>query len=244
MASGDDSLRYEKAHQRIIREKAANSNGDLFGRWWEDIDTDIKKAVVREIDYRTAQKIILEYEWLGTMAGGYITSYGIYWQGCCGGVIVFGHPTVMSLKSSVAGEKYQDKVIQLQRGACVHWAHPHAASFLISRGLKYIGQKGYKIVIAYSDPDAGEVGTVYQATNWLYCGKTIGGYRYFDECGDEITGQVGKIKDRNITTSPRTPKGRYVYILGSKKERKEIRRVLRWPVEPYIKRQLIKKPPD
>ena len=56
-----------KAHQKVIREErgenAAHEN--LFGAWWDDIDTDIKKAEVRQISYATAEAIILEYEWLG-----------------------------------------------------------------------------------------------------------------------------------------------------------------------------------
>jgi hypothetical protein len=33
-------------------------------------------------------------------------------------------------------------------------------------------KKGYNVFVAYSDPAANEVGTVYQASNWLYCGMT------------------------------------------------------------------------
>jgi hypothetical protein len=53
-----------KAWQRVIREeRAAQSlDVDLFGRWWESVDTDIKKAVVREVDIPTARGIIETYE--------------------------------------------------------------------------------------------------------------------------------------------------------------------------------------
>ena len=79
-----------KAHQRKIREErslnAAQEN--LFGAWWEDIDTDIKKAEVREISYATAEAIILEYEWLGCMPAMVEVCYGIFWGDACGGVAV------------------------------------------------------------------------------------------------------------------------------------------------------------
>jgi len=37
---------------------------------------------------------------------------------------------------------------------------------------KEMTKKGCHIVVAYSDPEAGEVGTVFLACNFLYCGTT------------------------------------------------------------------------
>jgi hypothetical protein len=33
-------------------------------------------------------------------------------------------------------------------------------------------KKGYHIVVAYADPDAGERGVIFRACNFLYCGPT------------------------------------------------------------------------
>jgi len=226
-----------KAWQRQIREKKAltDASANLFGAWWEEIDTSIEKAVCREVDFITARGIIEEYEWLGTMYPAAVCCFGIFFDGKLGGVIVFGAPTPPSLGSSVAGQSNTSKVVQLGRGACVHWAHPHSASKLIAFGLREIEKRGYRIVIAFSDPEAGEIGTVYQATNWIYCGLTAVRPDYFDGNGKRITGCVGVIKPW-MTKAPRKRKGRYVYLLGSKKERKELRGQLLWPLEPYPKR--------
>jgi hypothetical protein len=33
------------AHQKIVRDRVAqNKSGDLFGNWWDHIDTDISKG--------------------------------------------------------------------------------------------------------------------------------------------------------------------------------------------------------
>ena len=62
-----------KAHQRIIREQKAKENPlSLFPEKPDIID--LKKAVVRKINYQTAEKIIIEYEWLGNMPT-YCTHY-------------------------------------------------------------------------------------------------------------------------------------------------------------------------
>lgn len=246
-----------KAHQRIIRERKAAENGNngLFGVWWRDIDTDIKKAEVRSVSYQTAKAIILDYEWLGTMAA---TSehYGIYWQGNCGGVVCFGqcdgwtHRTVLKYGVSL------EKTWVLSRGACVHWAHPHSASKIIASALKLHRQKtGAEIVIAYSDPEAGEIGTVYQATNWIYlgvCKRNADGFQTPN--GERLHRNVvydmrRKQRSRNTkswsdmkaellqngwSTYKISDKGRYVFAFD-----KRLRTQIQKDSEPYPKRNIV-----
>ena len=52
------------AWQKQIREKRRTENldSDLLGNWWSKIDTEIKKAEVREVSYQMAEKIIKDYE--------------------------------------------------------------------------------------------------------------------------------------------------------------------------------------
>jgi hypothetical protein len=166
-----------KAHQRIIREKQAESNGDLFGRWWENVDTDISRAQVKPVSYETAQAVILEYEWLGTM-GPTVEHFGIFFGGYCGGVTCFAqndgwtHTTAEGLGFS------RGTIWTLSRGACVHWAHEHSGSKLIAGSLRLLKQAhpDAEVVVAYGDPSAGEIGTLYQATNWTYIGYALGHY--------------------------------------------------------------------
>ncbi len=226
-----------KAHQRIIREQKASLNGEdgLFGAWWKSIDTDISKAELRETTLRTAASIIKEYEYLGTMPNAPMKAYGIFWHGACGGVVVYGAVSPPSVAESVIGSPWTDKVIQLGRGACVHWAHPHAASKLIAFSLREIAKHGWRIVIAFSDPDAGEIGTVYQASNWIYFGLTAKRPDYFCN-GIRWVGHMKKGDAAILEKGERTRKGRYIYVLGSKSEQKVIKRELNWKAQPYPKR--------
>jgi len=228
-----------KAHQRIIRETAEKTEAaqNIFGAWWTDIEIDIGQAEMVEVGLRTASKIIEKYEYLGTMCNAPMFAYGIRFNGQLGGVVVYGSPSPPSLATSVISKDSSDKVIQLGRGACVHWAHPHAGSKLIAYSLKQVEKLGYKVVIAFTDPDAGEIGTLYQATNWLYCGLTAKRPDYFDAQGNRIVGHVGPIEQlSHVERRPRTRKGRYVFLLGNKSERRINRKLLKWEVEPYPKR--------
>lgn len=171
-----------KAHQRVIRESRAalNSDADLFGNWWEGIDTDIKLAVVRECSLSTAKQIIEQYEWLGCMPAVVWHTFGIYWSGYCGGVVCYGpeYSENLGIQARESGRKcadwskygFEGKMLLLSRGACVHWAHPHAASKLIRRSMRLLPSK-YEVITATTDAAAGEIGTIYQACGFHYVGS-------------------------------------------------------------------------
>jgi hypothetical protein len=169
-------------HQKIVRDRQAQIAGsqNLFGEWWESIDTDISKAVVKEIDRATCEKIILEYEWLGCMPAVVWYMYGIFFEGNCGGVVCYGPEysenlgkiTRESGKKGADWSKYgfEGKMILLSRGACVHWAHKHSGSMLIRRSMDLLPDK-YEVVTATTDAAAGEIGTIYQACGFHYVGS-------------------------------------------------------------------------
>src|SRR5205823_2134615 len=137
--------------------------------------------------------------------------FGLYFGEHLAGVVCFGRTAGTKTAASVCGEEYAHLVKVLNRGACVHWAHPNSASFMISHACRLMTEKGYHIFVAYSDAEAGEVGTVYQASNWLYAGTTKQGSSGFVWTGKPIandekwgTFKDGKIHDeRNIQHSTR-----------------------------------------
>jgi hypothetical protein len=139
-----------------------------------------------------ATEFIKRYEWLGT-AGHAIARY------CArnefnevAAVAVFGRPNVQSaglcrkinpasLDETMLDDDddrtYFKKVACLDRGACAHWAHPHTGSWFITKALQLAhDEHGLEIFYAYSDEEAGEIGTIYQACGWLYLGH--GATRY------------------------------------------------------------------
>lgn len=250
-----------KAHQRIIREQKESENGrdGLFGSWWNSIDTDIRKAVVKPISYDSANAVISQYEWLGNM-GTTEYAFGIFWDDCLAGTVCFGRTAGTNVYSSVCGVQYANHAITLCRGACVHWAHEHAASKLISTACRMMMKHGYNIFIAYSDPLAGEIGTVYQASNWIYCGMTSATEKFITPDGSVKDARLvsaytrdrrnGTLKYRCTRADQKRQmisqgykffkgnrKHRYVNILGNgRKEQKEIREALNWVALPYPKR--------
>ena len=78
-----------KAHQRKIREEKAIEYAN--DRFWENINTDISNGIVKPISFTEAKEIIMEYEWLGCMPAMSKYYFGIFFDGHCGGVTVFGN---------------------------------------------------------------------------------------------------------------------------------------------------------
>jgi hypothetical protein len=141
------------------------------------------------------------------------------------------------------------------RGACVHWAHPHAASFLISRACAAAYRDfGWTVFFAYSDRMAGEIGTVYQACNWRYVGVgagrgngTTARWRFFNKAEERwysarMLGAHG-LSAAQVRASPtwfaekQPDKCRYVHFEGSRRDRKQARSALKYLVLPYSRRE-------
>jgi hypothetical protein len=239
------------AHQRLVRD--AQQDG-------HPVPKDFSQAEVREIGYAEAKQVILKYEWLGTM-GSTRRCFGLFFDRELAGVECFG-ATAGTGVPYLCGPKHADRVMTLCRGACVHWAHEHSASYLIPRACKLLAAEGKNIFVAYSDVDAGEIGTVYQACNWFYCGMTnpkgslfvspsgverderiVSGYARFRKTGADTFFRKftrAEMREKMIAAGymfkTRKPKHRYVGIYGESNLREELVDALRWNVLPYPKR--------
>lgn len=135
---------------------------------------DLRSAMVRPITRRTAEQVILRYEWLGTLPPSARDHYGIFFGMFCAGVTCVGWggggANINAFMEFGLSSQYE--LAYLMRGACVHWAPPGTNSKLISWTCRLLkSDSPCKAVIAYSDTDAGEIGTVYQASNWACIGR-------------------------------------------------------------------------
>jgi hypothetical protein len=162
-----------KCYQRHIREV------------WGDFENkpqllSVAKARVERITREEAESIILKYEWLAgdsrtkaPMGRGISACYGLKLDGELLGANCFG--AMGGKVGDICGVGYEDKTVCLMRGACVPHAPKNAASVL-TRYACYQAHRdfGWQVFFAYSDRDAAEIGTIYQACNWWYIGEDLG----------------------------------------------------------------------
>lgn len=127
------------------------------------------------------------------------------------GVCTFGKPASPFLCKGICGEQYSDKVYELNRLVINDHCPTNTGSYFVSQCLKKLPDD--LILVSYADTDMGHIGKVYQATNWIYTGKT-------KERTDIGTGDGSHCRhyDKDIDYSKnrvkRSAKHRYVYFTG------------------------------
>lgn len=244
-----------KAWQRIMRERAEERYEGK--EWWSRANVSLDNCRVRETSRKIARKIILEYEWLGTLPPGASRFYGIFFDDwACGGVTCFGVGANVYAHDELGIER--DELSYLVRGACTHWTPKNTNSKLISYSLDFEKEKGKKVAIAYADTEAGEIGQLYQATNWLCLGKgdsvlelihpETGRIYNQKEIADTI--ERNNLEDQVSWAEMRdyfieegwelqesNPKYKYIYILAEGEEHDRIYSNIEDKIEDYPKRE-------
>ena len=155
----------EAAWQRQLRDRYAADPAPA-------IDLDLRSTRVRPVTRETALRVILRYEWLGTLPP--VQRYfGIFFGPYVAGVtaVAVGNGTAGAFTSMQYGIE-RTELATLTRGACVHWAPPGTNSRLVSWTVRLLRELDprVKLVVAYADSEAGEIGTIYQAAGWTYIG--------------------------------------------------------------------------
>lgn len=120
-----------------------------------------------------AKAFIERYEWLGKL-GLYPTHIftARLGGGTLAGVIVMDMPYAFS-KMLGEGTRRIERLIS--RGACVSWSPKNLASMLIMFSIKWmVANTRFRLFMAYADPEALELGTIYQACNFYYLGQKSG----------------------------------------------------------------------
>lgn len=219
---------------------------------------DKSRCEARLINHETAARMVETYHYAHRVPS--ITfAVGLYLDSLLSGVVTYS--TMFSnISSSVCGEKYQDNLLELSRLFVFDYAGKNTESWLIAKSfqLLQIYRPDIKILISYADNGQNHLGYIYQATNWIYTGMSDGTTEF------ELNGQIVSARNegfRNSTNSKRgtviplddlkkiypnikkiktTSKHRYIYFLGSKKQRKELRQALKWPILPYPKKESIR----
>lgn len=199
---------------------------------------------VHEIPAKQATEIIVENHYLHRR-GPASSAFGLFDDlGSLVGVITYGTPASPSLVKGIAGEDEARHVTELTRLWIADITPKNAESFLIGNSLKMLPDDK-DIVVSFAEVRAGHVGTVYQATNWIYTGlsdrhvewhvdgveSSKHGRHLFDEFGG-VDGAKEALGDRLVRTE-RPRKHRYVYLRGDKWRRKDLLSKLRYDPQPY-----------
>ena len=159
-------------------------------------------------------------------------AFGLFNSDTLEGICTFGSPASPSLCVGVCGTEYKGRVIELNRLCINDFLEDNVASFFVSSCLRGLN-KSY-VVVSYADKDMNHTGYIYQATNWIYTGAT----KERTDIGAEDNTH-SRHYDKNLDYSKnrkkRSSKHRYVYFTGSKTQKKNMLKNLKYEIQPYPK---------
>ena len=149
-------------------------------------------------------RFIREHEWLGTIHMRSTHRFIATYKGIIAGAIIMATPYAFS---NILGEKTRNIEKLISRGASISWAPKNLASSLVMFSIRWmVKNTPYRSFIGYSDTTAGEIGTIYQACNFIYLGQRSGErYNYFDPKRPEI-GWFGERMLRKLSSYKRYAK--------------------------------------
>lgn len=148
------------------------------------------------------------------------------------------------MQVGVFGAEHADKVLHHHRLAVnpAVLPRPKVVPFL-KRCNRLLAAQGYWALVTYADKVQGHTGEIYRMSGAQYTGIVAKGNLFFrdtDGAMRTVSSGLGKTwseRRRKAAelgwTEERTPgRHRYVYMLGSGAERRERRKMLRWPILP------------
>ena len=179
---------------------------------------------VQPIPFVAAKRILVEHHYLHSLPGGTKLAFGTFLKGRLLGAITFGAGPQNAYQ--MVYEVRQDECLTLTRLWLSDDLPANSESRIISIALRALKKcTRVKFLVSYADPTQGHVGTIYQATGWIYTGlseampmfdlgdgrlrhsrslsHSFGSHsvKHFESCGVEVK------------VVPQSRKHRYIYFL-------------------------------
>lgn len=151
-------------HQKLRRD-ATEAEDRLAGY---NFELQVNKFVLaQEKLTREHINFIKKYEWLGKIGWAVKWCFTARHEGKLAGVVLMSQPTMAT--------KYKEYEALIQRGAASSWAPKNLNSALVMWSCRWmVSNTPKRLFTCYSDPSAGEIGTIYQACNFMYLGTGWG----------------------------------------------------------------------
>jgi len=167
-------------------------------------------------------------------------------------LIAFNAPCSENVRASILGPEYKQNIIELSRLAIAPDCALNASQFvscaidILIKERKERNMSEIYCILSFADMTQGHHGGVYQAMSWLYCGESraSAAWRYIDadnnirhrrQNGKNITKKEAIERGWKIETINTKNKHRYIKVIGTKKQKKRIKKQLKFNILPYPK---------
>ena len=178
------------------------------------------------------------------------------------GVAIYGFPVGARAATSVCEGLTKDNALELTRLYIDDGYGSNIESYAMSQTFKWLKEndKNIKLLLSYADAGQQHLGSIYQATNWIYQGtsddialmpnygislskdpyKWIHSRTVYSLWGssnlEHLKKEIGKQGHKEFYRRMESPKHRYVMLLPqNKKEKRELMKALKHEIKPYPK---------
>ena len=130
----------------------------------------VRSLRVEQVSARVVTNMITHKHYLRSMPTAACACFAVYIDTELHGAVVFASGARHSHRLIVAGQPQQ--VVTLARLWLSDDCPKNSESRVLGIVLRHLKREGrWKFILSYADPSAGHVGTIYQATGWLYLGQ-------------------------------------------------------------------------
>lgn len=172
-------------------------------------------------------------------------SFGLFIDNKLNGVCTIGTPVSNTLRN-LWDNKY--KLMELNRLIVNDGLKENSLSFFVSQCFKQI--KKTLVIVSYADTSHNHHGYIYQATNWVYTGLSVPFKDYYVKGMEHLhngtvmdlsRGKENRVEwlrnkfGENLIMIERPRKHRYFYFIGSKKDKKNMLKMIPYKILPYPK---------
>ena len=187
----------------------------------------VSNYAIRRIQYKETLPFILNIHYAKRMPS-ISYAFGLFQNKVLVGIVSYGIPASASLCEGVAGKNNKKYVLELNRLVLKN-NKKNEASILIGASLKLLPKP--KIIVSYADTKQQHLGIVYQATNFMFTGTT--------KQRTDIAGEQGKHSRHHLGDKTkrvlRSAKHRYIYVIGNKKDKRQLKNAINYKVKNYPK---------
>jgi hypothetical protein len=159
------------------------------------------------------------------------------------GVVTYGVSPSSTLMRGICGDTQAQNVYELNRLWVDDNVPANGESFLIGRSIKKLDRE---IIVSFADTSQNHVGYIYQACNFMYTGLSskftdpkVKGleHQHHATYANGLTNKevIEKFGADNVYFVERPRKHRYIYFNASKTRKKELHKLLRYPILEYPK---------
>jgi hypothetical protein len=200
---------------------------------------------VRPIPLTLARTMVEKHHYLHSLPGGTRLAFGVFVESRLLGAITLGAGPFNA--PSLVARATSDDYLTLTRLWLSDDLLPNSESRCIGTVLRLLRKHtSISFLLSYADPSQGHLGTIYQATNWLYIGMSEPMPLY--DLGDgkarhsrSVSHAYGSHSVAHlrrhgvpVTLLPQTAKHRYLYFLNRSWQER-----LMVPVLPYPKKEVV-----